>query len=215
MRRNIVPLSIAAAIIIVAVGTFLINFRGESNQMQAVGGVTRAPSQIYARMLIRYDQPPLYEEEWSMQDVEGVSTYQYRVRSYAGKQITIKARADQIHDVSYWWGKLDRDGVWQIVNQPPRGNTHAAYTVYVKQLIDFKQGERTVTFTDPHYWATTAGHQYSLDLSKQNASDGVQLKSSEVMDSRYQTVVDDFLTFGSDEFRRKIDAARAQARSGS
>ena len=215
MRRSLVPMLIAAAVIVVAVGTFLLNYKSESNQMQAVGGVTKAPSEIYARMLIRYDEPPIYEEEWSMQDVEGVSTYQYRVRSYGGKQITIKARPGEIHDVSYWWGKLDHDGVWQIVNQPPRGNTHASYTVYVKQVIDFKHGERTVTFTDPHYWAASAGHQYSLNLSNQNPNGVVLLKSSEVADTRYETVVNDFLTFGSDEFRQKIAAARAQARARS
>jgi hypothetical protein len=113
-----------------------------------------------------------------------------------------------MYDVSFFFGRLDQDGVWQIVNQPPRGNTDVHYTVYVKQLADFKQGDRTITFTDPHYWATTAGRQYSIDLSKESPNDLLKLKSTELADDRYQKV-DDFRSFGPESFRTKIADARA------
>jgi hypothetical protein len=175
-----------------------------------VDRVRNAPSEIYARMLVRYAKPPIYDEEWSMQDVEGTSTYQYRIRSYEGKQITITQPKGEMFDVSFFFGRLDQDGVWQIVDKPDRGDTNVRYTIYVKQLADYKQGERTVIFTDPHYWATAAGRQYNIDLSKTNPNDLLKLQSTQLADPRYQAIVEDFRNFGPDSFRRKIETARAQ-----
>ncbi|HVA27144.1 MAG TPA: hypothetical protein VNF68_03140, partial [Candidatus Baltobacteraceae bacterium] len=189
-------------------------FNGETQKLGRVERMATSPSRIYARMLIRYDKPPIYEEEWRMQDIEGISTYEYLIRSYDGKQITITAPPHQVYDVSFFWGKLDQDGVWQIVNQPPRGDTSATYTVYAKQVIDYKQGERTVTFTDPQYWAVTAGRQYTIDLSKSAPKDLLKMQSTQLANAHYQMVVDDFLNFGPPEFRAKIAQARARLRAG-
>jgi hypothetical protein len=210
MHRNVVPIFVLILTLAFVVFTFMISFRYETGRIREVQRIKSSPSQIYARMLIQYDKPPIYQEEWRMKDVEGVSTYDYRIRAYDGKQITITMPPNAVHDVSYWWGKLDRDGIWQITDQPPRGDTTKTYTVYVKQIVDFKHGERTVTFTDPHYWATTAGRQYTLDLSKQNPNDLLKMRSTQLADPRYEVVVNDFLTFGPDAFRAKIAAARAK-----
>jgi hypothetical protein len=99
--------------------------------------------------------------------------------------------------------------VWQLVNQPPRGNTSVHYTIHVRQVVDFKQGERTITFTDPHYWAVTAGRQYNIDLSKNSPSDLLKMNSTSLADPRYLTIVNDFRNFGPDEFRARIVKARA------
>jgi len=173
----------------------------------------RAPSQLYARLTIRYPKPPIYEEQYDMQDVEGVSKFQYRIRSFSCRQITIKSPPGKIYDVSFFFGGLDQDGIWQMVDLPPRPQPDAYYSVYVKQLADFKQGERTVTFTNPEYWATHSPQQrFSLDLSKPHASDLVRMQSVSP-DTRYEKVVDDFRTFGPDEFRHNVAAAQARART--
>jgi len=99
------------------------------------------------------------------------------------------------------------------VNLPPLKDADAHYTVYVKQFADFKHGERTVTFTDPAYWAQR-GHrsQFHIDLSKQNANDLLHMESQVTGDPRYQTVVNDFRSFGPDEFRKNVAQAQARAR---
>ncbi len=187
---------------------------GGPHPVAGLSHAQRAPSQLYARLTIRYPNPPIYEEEYRMQDIEGVSSYNYRVRSYNCKEITIKAPTGKIYDVSFFFGGLDQDGIWQMVNLPPLKGADASYSVYVKQLADFKQGERTVTFTDPAYWAQR-GHrsQFHLDLSKQNASDLLRMQSQVTGDSRYQKVVDDFRAFGPDEFRQNVALALARART--
>ena len=209
MHRSVVPLAILVFAIFMAVTGYFVYWHSETGRIKEVAKIHGAKSEIYARLHIAYDHPPVYEEEYRMQDIEGKSTFTYRIRSYAGKEISITAPPAAMYDVSFFFGKLDQDGVWQIVNQPPAGNTTAHYTVYVKQVVDFKQGERTVTFTDPKYWATTAGRQYNIDLSKNAPGDLLKMQSTSLADPRYLTVVNDFRNFGPEAFRDRIKAARA------
>jgi|HubBroStandDraft_3_1064219.scaffolds.fasta_scaffold204957_2 hypothetical protein len=185
---------------------------GGLHPVAGLGHAQKAPSQLYARMSIRYAKPPIFEEEYRMQDIEGISTFEYRVRSYNCKEITVKAPPGKVYDVSFFFGGLDQDGIWQMLNLPTVAGADAFYTVYVKQLADFKQGERTVTFTSPKYWASRSPHrQFRLDLSKQNAGDLLHMQSQTTGDPRYEQVVEDFRTFGPDEFRKNVAAARARA----
>jgi hypothetical protein len=175
----------------------------------------RAPSALYARMTIRYTKPPLYSEAYAMQDVEGVSSFSYEIRSYGCRVITVKAPASQILDVSFFFGKLVQDGIWQMTDKTPLPDATAFYTVYVKQLADYQEGNRTVTFTNPDYWASTYGHQYTIDLSKvhlKTAADLLHVASTQLNDPRYQEVVKDFREFGPSEFRNNVAEAQARAR---
>lgn len=213
MRRFPTTLFVIFITIVGLAIVYFMYWKTETSRIKDVAKLHQAPSRIYADMLVRYDHPPVFEEEYKMSDIEGVSTFSYRIRSYEGKQITISpARPEAMFDVSFFFGALDQDGVWQIVNKPPKGNTSIHYTVFVKQDIDFKEGIRTVTFTDPHYWATTAGRQYQIDLSKNRPQDLLKLNSTSLADPHYQKVVDDFREFGPASFRERV--ARAQASLG-
>lgn len=211
MRRFPVTLAIFVFSVFMAVTGFFVYRNTEIARIVSHAKMPKAKSEIYAHMIVRYDKPPVYEEEYRMQDVEGVSTFQYRIRSYNGKQVTLTAPPAVVVYVSYFYGKLDQDGVWQIVNQPDRGDTSKRYTVYVKQLADNKQGERTITFTDPKYWATTAGRQFNIDLSKTSPKDLLKMQSTQLADKRYLAVVNDFLNFGPDSFRKRVAALRAKS----
>lgn len=187
---------------------------GGLHPVSGVGHAQHAPSSLYARLTIRYSKPPIYEEEYDMQDVEGVSRFSYRVRSYNCKEIVVKAPAGKMYDVSFFFGGLDQDGIWQMLDLPPLKDADALYAVYVKQLADFKQGERTVTFTDPKYWATRGNRsQFRIDLSKPNPSGVLRMESQVTGDARYQKVVEDFRNFGPPEFRQNVALAQARART--
>ncbi len=215
-RTTIVPWAIFIFIVVMTiVGLRIYASHPEFTEFGGVDKVRAQPSALYARLLIHYDKPPIYEEEYDMQDVEGESTFSYRIRSYAGKEVTIQLpRAAPMTDVSFFFGKLVQDGVWDLMDKPPRGNTDAHYTVYVKQLADFKQGDRTITFTDPHYWATTAGRQYTIDLRKTNPNDLLKLSSTQLADPHYQEIVNDFRAFGPPAFRAKVAQVRAAFEAG-
>jgi len=215
-RTTVVPWAIFIFVVVMTViGIRLYASHPEFASLSAVERVKNQPSAIYARLLIHYDKPPILEEEYDMSDVDGKSKYSYRIRSYAGKQITIlEPTAEAMTDVSFFFGRLVQDGVWDLVNKPPRGNTSVHYTVYVRQVADFKSGDRTIVFTDPHYWATTAGRQYTIDLRKTNPNDLLKLSSTQLADPHYQQVVNDFRSFGPPNFRAKVAAARASLMQG-
>ena len=185
---------------------------GEMGRFAPAIHAQHAPSELYARMTIRYPNPPIYQEAYNMSDVEGVSRFEYEIRGYDGHVITVRAPAARVYDVSFFFGKLGQDGIWQLVDKPPLPEPDAFYTVYVKQLADYKQGERTVTFTNPQYWATKAGRQFNIDLSKGVPKDLLRLESSQVADPRFEEIVKDFRDFGPDEFRHNVAVAQAKIR---
>jgi hypothetical protein len=212
-RTTLVPLAIAIFTLVMLGVGLAVYWPSETKRISEVARISNQPSAIYARLLMQYDRPPIYQEEYDMQDVNGISTFRYRIRSYSGQQIVLTPPHPlQTTQVSFFFGKLVLDGVWNLMNKPARGNTHVVYTVYVKQEADFKQGDRTIVFTDPKYWATTAGRQYQIDLRKMNPNDPnalLHLTSTQLANPHYEEVVNDFLTFGSDVFRAKIARVRA------
>jgi hypothetical protein len=212
MRRFPIEIFIVVlAVVMLALG-WRIYGAGEMGRFAPAIHAQKAPSALYARLLIHYPKPPIDQEEYRMSDVEGVSRFEYQIRGYNGHEITVTAPPARVYDVSFFFGRLDQDGIWQLVNRPPRPNAEALYTVYVKQLADYQQGERTVTFTNPKYWATKAVRQYSIDLSKGIPKDLVRLQSTVVADPRYEQIIDDFRNFGPDEFRHNVAAAQARIR---
>jgi hypothetical protein len=213
MRRFPIEILIVVLSAVMLVLGWRIYGTGEMGRFGPAIHAQKAPSALYARMLVRYTKPPIDEEEYNMSDIEGVSSFSYRIRGDKGHQITVTAPAARVYDVSFFFGKLGQDGIWQMVNKAPRPGTDVFYTVYVKQLADYRQGQRTVTFTNPQYWATKAGRQFEIDLSKGVPSDLLHIQSTQVTDSRYEQVVNDFREFGPDEFRHNVEVAQARIRS--
>ncbi len=213
MRRFPIEVLIVVVAIVMLVLGWRIYGPGEMGRFGPAIHAQKAPSELYARLTIRYPKPPIYEETYDMSDVEGVSKFQYRIRGYAGRVIVVTAPPARVYDVSFFFGRLDQDGVWQLVDKPPLPGADATYTVYVKQLADYKQGERTVTFTNPKYWATKAGRQFEIDLSKGVPKDFVHMVSSQAADPHYQQIVEDFRAFGPDEFRKNVAQAQAHVRA--
>lgn len=212
MRRFPIELLIVAIAVVMLVLGWRIYGAGEMGRFGPAVHAQKAPSELYARLLIRYPKAPVYEEEYRMSDIEGVSKFDYRIRGYNGRQITVTAPAARVYDVSFFFGRLVQDGVWDLVDKAPRPGADAYYTVYVKQLADYKQGQRTVKFTDPKYWATKAGQQFEIDLSKGVPKDLVHLQQQQAAGTHYQQIVDDFRNFGPDEFRHNVAAAQARIR---
>lgn len=177
--------------------------------------VRTAPTDSYASLEIAYDNPPIFDERYQMEDRNGVSTFSYTVVKATGSRtresVTIKAPPEATYDVSFFFGQLVTDGVWGVPTRPPRGDTSAHYTLSVRQTEDFQTNSHSFTFTDPHYWATTAGHEYHIHLSPHGPLPNLlQLQGTGFQDPRYQQLVNDFRTFGSPQFRAAIVRARGK-----
>jgi hypothetical protein len=212
MRRFPIEIVIVALCVVMLIFGWRIYGTGEMGRFGPAIHAQKAPSELYARLIIRYAKPPIYQEEYSTSDVEGVSSFRYTIRGYDGREIAVNAPPARVYDVSFFFGRLVQDGIWQLDDRPARPGADAHYTVWVKQLADYQHGQRTVAFTDPHYWATRQGREISIDLSKGVPSDLLHVQSTQVADPRYEQIVKDFRDFGPDEFRRNVAAAQQRIR---
>ncbi len=185
---------------------------------QEVSQVLHQKSMAEATLTIAYDTPPIYSEQYVMRDDNGLSFMQYRIRGYSGRVVTISLPPERTtardRDVGYFFEDITQNQhAWELVNRPPAGNTNAHYTLHLFQIADNRQGTRTVTFTDPHYWAVTAGRQYRIEMSKNGPTpDLTKLQSTTLADPRFEHIVQAFRSFGPPSFRKKIAQAQALVR---
>lgn len=176
--------------------------------------VAQRPSVLDLKLTITYDKPPIYLERYTMYNDNGVSTVRYKVQGYAGKVVTITLPPDKTYAVTFFFEQVVQDGIWQLMNKPPVGDTHVHYTLHIHQVADGRQGSRTVTFTDPHYWAVQAGRRYRIQLSPSSpVPDLTKLQSTSLADPRYEKIVQAFRAFGPSSFRSKVRQAQALVRA--
>ena len=138
MRRFPIGILIVVLAIVFIILGWRIYGPGEMGRFGPAIHAQKAPSELYARLLIRYEKPPIAEEEYDTSDIEGVSTFSYRIRGYDGHEIRVKAPSAKVYDVSFFFGRLVQDGIWQLDDKAPRPNANAHYTVYVKQVVDYQ-----------------------------------------------------------------------------
>ncbi|HEY8297312.1 MAG TPA: hypothetical protein VIG32_04740 [Candidatus Baltobacteraceae bacterium] len=215
MRRNLVPAAIGIFATIMFVAGLFFYRHTDLTKIDQMAKIQQMPSVINVSLTLQYDKPPIYRETYSMKDVNGVSTAQYQIHGFNGKLITITSPPDRNYTVSFFFEKTVQDGIWQIVNTPARGDTSIVYTIKVYQQVNGEHGSRTIAFTDPHYLARQAGHQYAIHLDPQKPTpDLLHLHSTSLADPRYEKLVRDFRTFGPPSFRKKVADAQRMVRAG-
>ncbi|MBD5634066.1 MAG: hypothetical protein IAI49_06265 [Candidatus Eremiobacteraeota bacterium] len=217
MRRNPIPILILALSLAGLLAAYALFNRTVVPRYVAARKVLNQRSDIRLSLTISHDRGALSEEDYSMSDIDGVSASRYRAVGRSGTAITVEERPrttlDPGANVAFFFGKAVQDGIWDLTNKPPRGDTSTHYSVHVYQLAGDEHGARDYTFTDPHYWATTGGHQFHIRLARNKpVPDLLQMSSTVLVEPRYAAIVDDFRAFGPDTFRAK--AAQARARLG-
>jgi hypothetical protein len=204
MRRPWLPTALFVFAIIFLLAGFLIKWPDFQNKPQ-VEKVLQAPTVLDLRLTIAYAKPPIYQEQYVIRNNNGLSTAQYKITGYSGKVVTITIPPAKRYDMTFFFEDVVADGIWQLTNRPPRGNTDVRYTLYVHEIANRRQGSRTITFTDPHYWAVTAGRQYEIHLSPNSPTpDLLKLQSTTLADPRFEKIVRAFRSFGPASFRQKI-----------
>jgi hypothetical protein len=209
VNRNLIPLLVFLTMFVGVVLASIVYLHTLAPRYAKNDAILHSASDIKVAMQIAYDRGPLRQETWTMRDRDGLSTLAYRALGRNGVQVTISERpSDTLNDqtnVSFLFGKLVQDGLWDLPSKPPRGDTNAHYTISVYQLITNEHGGRTFGFTDPHYWATTGGHQFTIHLEKDKpVPDLLRMSSTTLVEPRYGELVDDFRSFGPQSFRTRI-----------
>jgi hypothetical protein len=195
-------------VLAVAIGVWVIYTRQEAHRFVAARNVLRSKSEIRLRMDVLHTTGPVRRETYLLSDIEGVSSASYRVEGRA-TAVTVEMKPYQTFDVSFVFGKLVQDGLWDVKSKPARGDVSTTYRVSAYQAIEGKSGSHSFTFTDPHYWTTA--HEFQIHLEKGKAIPDLLVLQANARDKRYEAIVTDFRTFGSSEFREQI--ARAQVRA--
>jgi hypothetical protein len=210
-RRGIVAALIAVGAAVAIAGTLWQLFsRDQEQRIRQVQNVGRSPSYVAVSLTLDRSRGPVARETYAMVDDNGHSVASYAVTDRAGTTARFHETV-QGYGVSFLFDRLVADGIWGLTTRPPRGDTSVRYTVSVKQSVQGQEGERTATFTDPHYWATTAGRQFRIHLEKDKpAPDLLTLKSTSIADPHYALVVADFRDFGSPAFKATIRRARSR-----
>ena len=216
MRRNPIPLLIFVATLIGLGGAYAYFQATQTGRYEAARSVLAQRSEIRLRMTVRHEAGPLASEEYRMSDIEGVSRASYRVLGRNGTQIAIEERPrvtlEEGANVAFLFDELVVDGIWELPSRPPRGDTTTHYDIEIAQVSGTGHGSHRFEFTDPHYWATTGGHQFHITLDKNKpVPDLLQMTSTVVVEPRYAALVDDFRAFGPERFRKKSADARTRA----
>ncbi len=213
MKPSTVPLFITVLSIAALVSGLFIFWGPETTRFAQSQKVRAAKSDDRMGLTITYDRGPIEREEYRMEDRDGTSTAVYRISATSGKSVTVSSPRVQTYTVPFFFEKLIQDGIWKITNRPPRGDTSAHYTLYIAQTVAHESGSRTITFTDPHYLATTAGRQFVIHLDRHKPTpDLLKLSSTVLADKRYQKLVQDFREFGAPSFRKTVADAQAKVR---
>lgn len=211
MFRNPVPPLVLLAGLVAIAGAWWLFDRTEAGRYESARQVAHSRSEIRLSMVVRHEIGPIAQERYQMSDLDGLSSSEYRAVGRDGISIRVESLPHETTDVSFFFDKTVQDGIWEITDQPPRGDTSTQYTLSVSQLTDNQHGSRTVTFTDPHYWATTGGHQFKLHLDRNKPVPNLlTLSGKSLVDPRYQKLVDDFRNFGSPTFRARIAGVQAR-----
>jgi hypothetical protein len=213
MRRFPVSAFIAILAIVFAITGWQLYAHNEAARFHAVDAVRTSKSYIALIMRVRYPSGPIATEEYRLVDDDGRSRATYTVGDRKGTIATF----DEVirgFDVTFAFDRLVQDGIWELNTKHPRTLADTGYTVTIEQTAQGQSGQRTFSFTDPHYWAVTAGRQYHLVLDPKrpapSQADLLRLESTAVAEPRYAKIVADFEAFGSPAFHRTVAAARAK-----
>ena len=217
MRASRTSVLVAIALAVAVVGMWQLFARTEAGRYNAAHKVQQSRSEIRIDLAIVHDKGPLTHESYAIADIDGVSSVTYSATNRAGTTVHVTAppphdkRIRQRRRVSVRPDRAGRD---------LGARRQAAARRYVDALHDHgllssstdSHGSHRFTFTDPHYWATTGGHQFHITLDRNKpVPDLVTLKSTVSVEPRYGKIVDDIETFGSPGFPHTVAAKRALA----
>jgi hypothetical protein len=209
-RNPIPPLLALAFLLAIALGWWLFA-KTEQGRYDATLRVAHSYSSLQLGLKMVHATGPIVEEDYAMENRNGVSSSSYRAIGRGGTVIDVKALPRETYDVTFLFEQAVQDGIWELRDRPTRGDASIRYTINVSQTVTGQHGSHHFSFSDPHYWATTGGHQFKIHLDKNKPlPDLLQMSSTTLVEPRYAKLVADFTDFGTPAFRSRIAQAKAR-----
>jgi hypothetical protein len=198
-----------AMILLFLYGAWHYGVRGDLRKFDQVQGVLSSPSELHLSMAISYRHGPLVAERYEMNDLSGRSEAIYTVEGRNGVRATVHDTLRSV-DVPAFFDKAKAEGVKELASKPPVKGANERYTIRVASSIAGVSGSHTFTFTSPAFWATKAGREYHIVLSKDKpVPDLLTLQGISRNDPRYLHLVEGFEAFGTPRFLDGKVRARA------
>jgi hypothetical protein len=217
--RNPIPILITLAGLVAVGAAYWVFQTTELPRYRGANQVLVSRSELKLWMTVRHTTGKIAEEDYAMSDIDGLSRSRYRAVGRDGLSITIDEKPTETvqegPNVAYFFQEVVQDGIWDLQSKPPRGDRTTTYRVDIYQRTGDQAGSRSVRFTDPHYWATTGGHQFHLTLAKDKPLPNLlTMTSTTLTEPRYEKIVEDFREFGPQSFRDKVAAAQERLGAG-
>jgi hypothetical protein len=214
MRRFPVTLLILVAVVVAAVGGWMLFAKNEHDRFVAVDRVDRSRSEIRLSYTVDHTSGQIAREVWSMQNIDGHSIASYTAIDRRGTKATFDEQITG-YDVTFLFDKLVQDGIWELETRPFRGSSQTLHVVEISQVADKSSGSHRFQFSDANYIATEAGREYHIHLDPHKpVPDLVSLQSTSTADPRYAKIAQDFEQFGPERFKATIAAAKAKLLKG-
>jgi hypothetical protein len=214
MRRFPVTLLILVAVVVAAVGGWMLFAKTEHDRFIAVDRVNNSRSEIRLSYAVVHTSGAIAREVWSMQNLNGHSVASYTAVDRKGTKATFDEQITG-YDVTFLFDKLVQDGIWELETRPFRGSSQTLHVVEISQVADKSSGSHRFQFSDAHYIATEAGREYHIHLDPHKpVPDLVNLQSTSTADPRYEKIAQDFEQFGPESFKTTMARARAKLLKG-
>jgi hypothetical protein len=214
MRRFPVTLLILVAVVVAAVGGWMLFAKTEHDRFIAVDRVNNSRSEIRLSYTVVHTSGAIAREVWSMQNLNGHSVASYTAVDRKGTKATFDEQITG-YDVTFLFDKLVQDGIWELETRPFRGSSQTLHVVEISQVADKSSGSHRFQFSDAHYIATEAGREYHIHLDPHKpVPDLVNLQSTSTADPRYEKIAQDFEQFGPESFKTTMARARAKLLKG-
>ena len=207
--RRIIPLLVLIFVVAGIAVTAIFFGRAERERYESMRRVQLRPSDIKMSFARSYLHGEVAQETLELENRNGSSTDLYRVVGRNGLVVRVQSKPRQTHDVTFLFEAAVQDGIWELQNRPMRPDDEIRYAVSVYQLVNGEHGSHEFSFSHPHYWATTGGHQYKIHLDKHKPTpDLLHVTSTTLVEPRYEKLVNIFQAYGTPEFRAKMAEAR-------
>src|SRR5579863_895339 len=130
-RYRVVPILITLGILVTLIFTWRMFAATESSRSAAARKILAQRSEIRLSLTIDYATGNLAQEQYLMSDIQGTSSAEYVGVSRGGTLVRVQAPSRQTKDyssnVAFFFGKVVQDGIWELTNRPPRGDTSKKY----------------------------------------------------------------------------------------
>ena len=201
MRESTRAVIVLAVTIVAGLVTYFFFFQPFMREEPKVQAVINANS-TWSVAMQEYEQSGLLSgETYRISNDNGKTTMFYAGTNRAGtitKEFSVPLPGPQ---GTFLYEELRADGIWDVDDRPVRPHSVDRYIIEVDQTLGDEGGNRSFSFSDPQYWATTHAQEFRMHLPRSGPVTGANaptlgVAGRSLQDARYWQIVKAIRAFG-------------------